>query len=55
MNFILNKNCTIVKNKLTKKFQRYLRSNINESQLIVQKYEGWKYINRNPTHPKKGV
>jgi len=51
MNFISNNNFTIVKNDLTKKFQRDLRSNINVCQLIIQKDERWKYINLIPNPP----
>jgi len=49
MNFISSNNFTNAKSDLTKKFQRDLRSNINERQLIIQKDERWKYINLNPT------
>jgi hypothetical protein len=39
------------KNEFSKKFQRELRSNINECKLIIHKDDGWKYINLNPTAP----
>ena len=45
MNFISSNNFTNAKSDLTKKFQRDLRSNMNECQLIIQKDERWKYIN----------
>ena len=45
MNFISNNKFTNAKSDLTKKFQRDLRSNMNECQLIIQKDERWKYIN----------
>jgi hypothetical protein len=51
MDFISNKNFTNPKSELIKKFQRDLRSNIKEFQLIIQKDEGWKYIDLNPTAP----
>jgi hypothetical protein len=51
MSFISNNNFTIVKNDLTKKFQRDLRGNINVCHLIIQKDERWKYVNLNLNPP----
>jgi hypothetical protein len=51
MNFVSSNNFTNAKSDHTKKFQRDLRSNINECQLIIPQAERWKYINLNPTIP----
>ena len=51
MDFISNNNFTNSKSDRIKKFQRHLRNNINEFQLILQKDEGWKYIDLNPIAP----
>jgi hypothetical protein len=47
MNFISNNNF-ITDNNLTKKFQKVLRNNINQCQLIIPRDERWKYVNLNP-------
>jgi hypothetical protein len=51
MNFITNNNFTTSTGDLTKKFQKYLRNNENEFQLIIHKDDKWKYINLNPSQP----
>jgi hypothetical protein len=51
MNFITNKNFTIVAGDLTKKFQKDLRNNINECQSVIHKDDKWKDINLKPSPP----
>jgi hypothetical protein len=49
-NFISNNNFS-ANNDPIKKFQKDLRNSINDCQLIIHKYERWKYIDLNPTPP----
>jgi hypothetical protein len=49
MHFIFNNNFTNGNIDLIKKFQKDIRSNINQCQLIIPKDKRWKYINLNPT------
>jgi hypothetical protein len=48
---IENNNFTTENKDLTKKFQKEIRNNINQSQLIIPEDEKWKYVNLNPTPP----
>jgi hypothetical protein len=50
MHFISKNNFTNENNDLIKKVQKYIRSNINQSRLIITKDERWKCVNINPTH-----
>jgi hypothetical protein len=49
MNFSDNNNFTIIIGHLSKKFQKELRNNIKDFQLIIHKGLKWKYINLNPS------
>jgi len=49
VDFIHNNNFTITIRHLNKKFQKQLRNDIKDYQLIIHKGLKWKYINLNPS------
>jgi hypothetical protein len=48
---IKDNNLTTVNNEPTKSFQRKIRNIINECQIVIPKYEKWKYVNLNTSAP----
>jgi len=51
MNFISNNKFTVANSDITKNIQRDLRNTIDDCQQIINKDNGWKYINVYPTNP----